>query len=166
MTNICIYLLTLSDNCCVLMNNSCHQLMTQIPHLSSPLALSNSRKHTKKVIGKDNLPYSNFSVELNGHSEQDVGGGALFCVTSMTFKTVCNSAAVIDNTETKLMERQSAGSALRESTWEMSQTGRLFYRALDFRLTCAKTQSQAAPRPLWTHTYFTTPESAVQFVSI
>lgn len=41
MKNICIYLLmTLSDNCCVLMNNSCRQLMIQIPHLSSPLALS------------------------------------------------------------------------------------------------------------------------------
>lgn len=39
--NICIYLLMiLSDNCCVLMNNSCHQLMIQIPHLSSPLAPS------------------------------------------------------------------------------------------------------------------------------
>lgn len=41
MKDICICLLMiLSDNCCVLMNNSCHQLMIQIPHLSSPLAPS------------------------------------------------------------------------------------------------------------------------------
>lgn len=44
------------------------------------------------------------------HSEEDLGCGALFCVISMSFKTVCNSATLIDNTETELMARQSAGS--------------------------------------------------------
>lgn len=76
------------------------------------------------------------------------GGGALFCVISVTFKTVCNSATPIDNTETKLMARvRPQGVHLGNVT----DAEVLFTERPIAYSPAGQTQSQVEPRPLSTH---------------
>lgn len=80
----------------IAVNNSCHQLMIQIPYLAFPLTLSNSHIHTFN----SHSPYTSFKVEL-------LQGTRLWFLREKvkTFHTVCNSATLLDKTNGKAVSR-------------------------------------------------------------